>query len=71
MITHVNGFKLEVDYDDLVSHVRISMSDGTVIIDTNRLSVSGWEGLAGAVDKAAKIALQNIPSSWTPKGWVP
>ena len=67
MTRDMNGFKLEVTYADLVSHVRITMEDGTVIVDTDRLSVSGLEGLAKVVETAASIALKNIPSSWTPK----
>lgn len=67
MTRDVSGFKLEVTYADLVSHVRITMKDGTVIVDTDRLSVSGLEGLAKVVETAASIALKNIPSSWTPK----
>jgi hypothetical protein len=67
MTRDVSGFKLEVTYADLVSHVRISMADGTVIVDTERLSVSGLERLTKVVETAASIALKNIPSSWTPK----
>jgi hypothetical protein len=67
MTRDMNGFKLEVTYADLISHVRITMKDGTVIVDTDRLSVSGLEGLAKVVETAASIALKNIPSSWTPK----
>lgn len=67
MTRDMNGFKLEVTYADLVSHVRITMKDGTVIVDTDRLSVSGLEGLTKVVETAAAIALKNIPSSWTPK----
>jgi len=68
MTRDMNGFKLEVEYHDLVSHVRISMKDGTVVVDTDKLSVSGLERLAKVVGTAASIALKNIPSSWTPKG---
>ncbi len=67
MTRDMNGFKLEVTYADLISPVRITMKDGTVIVDTDRLSVSGLEGLAKVVETAAAIALKNIPSSWTPK----
>ena len=67
MIRQVNGFTLEVTTADLVSHVRISMQDGTIIVDTDRLSVCGLERLTEVVGKAATIALQNLPGSWRPK----
>ena len=61
MVTHVNGFKLEVTTAEPISHVRISMKDGTVIVDTDKLSVGGLERLTEVVGAAASIALKNLP----------
>lgn len=66
MVMHVNGFTLEVTTTDLISHIRISMKDGTVIVDTDKLSVGGLERLTEVVGTAASIALKNIPGSWVP-----
>jgi hypothetical protein len=64
MTRDINGFKLEVTYADLVSHVRISMKDGTVLLDTDKLSVNGLERLTEVVGTAASIALKNLPGTW-------
>ena len=60
MVSHINGFKLEVTIDDGLPHVRISFGDGTVVLDTDRLSVSGLEKLPEVFAAAASIAAREL-----------
>lgn len=65
MISHSNGFKLEVTAADGKPHVRVSFRDGEVIIDTNRVSVTGLEKLPAVFETAAAMALRELEDYWT------
>jgi hypothetical protein len=60
MVTSVNGFKLEVTLDDDVPHVRISLEDGTVVLETNRVSLTGLERLPAVFETAASVASRQL-----------
>jgi NACalpha-BTF3-like transcription factor len=59
MTTHVNGFKLDVKRVDGKPHVHISMKDGTVVVDTDQLSVVGLERMSAVFQAAASMALRD------------
>jgi hypothetical protein len=59
MTATVNGFNLEVTDADGLPHVRVSLANGTVIVDTDQVSVCGLERLSEVFAVAAKMAYKN------------
>ncbi len=57
MAEKVSGFDLEVSVVDLIPHVRVSMENGTVVVDTDKVSCTGLENLSTVFKRAASIAL--------------
>jgi hypothetical protein len=57
MITHVNGFKLEVTRADGLPRVRVSLGD-TVIADTDAVSLIGLGKLPLVFETAASLAFK-------------
>jgi hypothetical protein len=62
MVTYENGFKLEVTVSDGMPHVRVSCEDGTVVVNTKAVSVTGLENLSGVFERAALIAFREYES---------
>jgi hypothetical protein len=60
MVTYVNEFKLEVTTTALIPHVRVSLKNGTVVVDTKAVSVTGLERLSEVFEEAASTALQQL-----------
>ena len=60
MVRNVNGFKLEVNEKNGLPHVRVSLSDGTVIVDTDRVSIKGLQNMVAVFEVAADIADQEL-----------
>lgn len=58
-MAHVNGFELDVVVADGIPHVRVSMK-GEVVVDTNRLSITGLRNMAAVFETAANIAYQEL-----------
>jgi hypothetical protein len=64
MTTHVNEFKLETAITDGFPHVRISLKDGTVVMDTDKVSIIGLENLSEVFETAAKMASRQLEQHW-------
>jgi hypothetical protein len=60
MVTYMNGFKLEVTIANELPNVRISLRDGTVVVDTDRVSVVGLQNLSEVFETASSMALQQL-----------
>ena len=58
MKANINGFNLEVVDDNGLPRVRVSLADGTVVIDTNQVSVSGLGRLSAVMATAEIFALK-------------
>lgn len=57
MTERIAGFGLEVSVVELIPHVRVSMDNGTVVVDTDKVSCTGLENLSTVFKRAASIAL--------------
>ena len=64
MIDRINGFKLEVQERDGLPRVRVSFTDGTLIWDSDKVSISGLRGLAPVFERAAVMAYDEIDRYW-------
>lgn len=64
MVSNVNGLRLEVEVNDAIPHVRVSMKDGAVVLDTDKLSITGLRNLAEALEIAAKFVYQELDHYW-------
>ena len=60
MAEKVAGFDLEVSVVDFIPHVRVTMENGTVVVDTNEVSCTGLENLSAVFRRAASIALKQF-----------
>lgn len=60
MISRTSGYILEVTVADGRPHVRVSFPDGTVIVDTDKVSVTGLEKLPAIFETAASMALREL-----------
>ena len=60
MVTNVEGFKLEVTSADSVPHVRVSLKSGAVVVDTDKVSVTGLQRLSAVFEAAAGIAARQL-----------
>jgi hypothetical protein len=58
MESNVNGFKLEVTLVDRLPSVRLSLRDGTVVMETDRVSIVGLEKLPAVFEAAARMAFR-------------
>ena len=67
MVKHVNGFKLEVEIADGLPHVRVSLEDGTVVVDTDKVSVIGLGKLPAVFEAAASMAFSQLEAWNTQK----
>jgi len=64
MVRSVEGFKLEVSIVDLLPHVRVSLKDGTVVVDTNEVSLIGLEKLPAVFETAASMASEQMEAAY-------
>jgi hypothetical protein len=55
-----NGFNLEVTIDNELPHVRISLRDGAVVVDTDKVSIQGLRSLAAVFERAASMAFDEL-----------
>jgi len=66
MTTQVNGFRLEVTRADGLPHIRVSLQDGTVVMDTDQVSVIGLQKLPAVFEAAAAISLRQLERTGGP-----
>jgi len=69
MIHHVNGFNLEVTMPKFqlevpAPRVRISFGDGTVVVDTDALSIEGMRNMSAVFEAAASIAFRELDNHY-------
>lgn len=68
MVTsNVKGFKLEVTASQGVSRVVVRMADDSVIIDTDRVSITGLQNLVAVFESAARLAYREMDDYWRRK----
>ena len=58
MTEKIAGFNLEVSVVDLIPHVRVSMGNGTLVVDTDKVSCTGLEHLSTVFKRASSMALR-------------
>jgi predicted transcriptional regulator of viral defense system len=60
MAEKIAGFELEVSVVEFIPHVRVTMENGTVVVDTDQVSCTGLENLSAVFKRAASIALKQF-----------
>jgi hypothetical protein len=60
MAEKIAGFDLEVSVVEFIPHVRVTMENGTVVVDTDKVSCTGLENLSTVFKRAASIALKQF-----------
>jgi hypothetical protein len=58
--TSIGDFKLEVEAQDGVPHVRVSFANGEVVLETNRVSVTGLQKMPDVFEAAASMAFDEL-----------
>ena len=66
MSEKVNGFELDVTVANGVARVRVCLGEQS-ILETDALSCTGMEKLAGVLQRAAKIAAEGLDRYWYAK----
>ena len=56
MTANINGFNLEVTNVDGLPRVRVSLANGTVVVDTDQVSIEGLGRLSGVFATAEMFA---------------
>lgn len=68
MIDRIDGFILEVKERDGLPRVRVSIAEsGTVVVNTDEVSIEGLRRLAAVFERASDMAYQEIDFYWARK----
>jgi hypothetical protein len=67
VLSKVEGFEVEVTLNANVPRVRVSLADGTPVVETDALSIQGMERMGAVFDRAAKMAYRELETYWQRK----
>lgn len=59
-----NGFELEVWENKGIPNIRIRLADGTPVVETNRLSITGMRNIGKVFETAADLAYDELDRYW-------
>lgn len=60
---NVNGFEWQVTRDGDLSHDRVSLKDGTVIVNTSAVSATGLRNLSSVFERESALAFRQLENT--------